>query len=135
MNLIIIATFIVVAILFTVYRLRGDRAPRTAPTSATPASRADVMRLIADEKFIEAIKQYRQITGLGLSEAKQAVDRMRLSNTWEAPPTAAAGAIDDEVLALVRANKLLDAVKLYQSKHGVDLTAAKQAVDKLAFDR
>ncbi|MEK7717083.1 MAG: hypothetical protein AAB322_04940 [Pseudomonadota bacterium] len=129
MMLFIIA-FAIVAVLLIASRLRGG----PAPGSAAPASPEEIKRLIVEGQFVEAIKQYRQITGLGLYEAKQAVDRMRLSGAWEAPPAGAApSANDDAVLALVRENKLIDAIKLYQSKHGVDLTTAKQAVDKLAF--
>jgi ribosomal protein L7/L12 len=125
-----IAVFAIVAVIVIVSRLRGG----PAPGSAAPASPAEVKRLIDAGEFVEAIRQYRQLTGLGLYEAKQAVDRMRISGAWEAPAASApAAAGDDDVAALVRSNKLIEAIKLYQSKHGVDLTTAKQAVDKLAF--
>ncbi len=39
---------------------------------------------------------------------------------------------DEEVAALVRENKLIEAIKVYREKHGVDLRTAKNAVDKLA---
>ena len=121
----------IVAVLLIASRLRGGPAPGSV-ASPTPTP-TGIKSLIVAGKFVDAIAQYRQLTGLGLYEAKQAVDRMRISGAWEAPPAAAPAANDDAVLALVRENKLIEAIKLYQSKHGVDLTTAKQAVDKLAF--
>lgn len=38
--------------------------------------RDDVSRLVRDGKKIEAIKTYREATGAGLKEAKDAVDRL-----------------------------------------------------------
>jgi|CXWL01.1.fsa_nt_gi ribosomal protein L7/L12 len=126
---LLLAAFAIVAVFVIASRLRGG----PAPGSAAPASPEEVKRLIDAGEFVEALKQYRQLTGLGLYEAKQAVDRMRISGAWEAPAASAPVAGDDDVAALVRENKLIEAIKLYQSKHGVDLTTAKQAVDKLAF--
>jgi ribosomal protein L7/L12 len=69
-----------------------DIAPRNAPSgggwwggsdddgAAEMAGDADsdaqVQQLIADGKTIEAIKRYRELTGLGLAEAKKAVERL-----------------------------------------------------------
>ncbi|WP_328425706.1 ribosomal protein L7/L12 [Streptomyces sp. NBC_00443] len=37
---------------------------------------AKVVALLRDDKKIQAIKEYREITGVGLVEAKEAVERM-----------------------------------------------------------
>ncbi|MFF5477089.1 ribosomal protein L7/L12 [Streptomyces sp. NPDC012935] len=37
---------------------------------------AKVVALLRDDKKIQAIKEYREITGAGLAEAKEAVERM-----------------------------------------------------------
>ncbi|WP_406199812.1 MULTISPECIES: ribosomal protein L7/L12 [unclassified Streptomyces] len=37
---------------------------------------AKVVALLRDDKKIQAIKEYREITGVGLAEAKEAVERM-----------------------------------------------------------
>lgn len=48
-------------------------APR--PTDAlSPASRAEIAALIADGQKISAIKRYREETGVGLKQAKDAVE-------------------------------------------------------------
>lgn len=46
-------------------RLREDRAGRIP---------AECKRLVADGKYIEAIKVYREHTGAGLKDAKDAID-------------------------------------------------------------
>jgi ribosomal protein L7/L12 len=48
-------------------------APR--PTDAlSPAARAEIAALIADEQKISAIKRYREETGVGLKQAKDAIE-------------------------------------------------------------
>lgn len=51
----------------------GGFASDTAPESADPR----VIELIQAGNEIAAIKLYRELTGLGLSESKQAVDKLR----------------------------------------------------------
>lgn len=50
-------------------------------TNADPGLTPEVRRLVADKSLIPAIKKYREATGVGLAEAKRAVesyrDRMR----------------------------------------------------------
>ena len=55
-------------------------SPVTSATTAVPpgdvAWMGEVSALIAQDKKIEAIKLYRERTGLGLKEAKDAIDAM-----------------------------------------------------------
>lgn len=55
-------------------------APRLATATRQPASAADtdpeIQRLIANRQLIDAIKRYKELTGLGLKEAKDAVERL-----------------------------------------------------------
>lgn len=54
---------------------KADAAgPRLAPAEA--AADAEVVELMRRGRKIEAIKRYRQLTGLGLKESKAAVERM-----------------------------------------------------------
>ena len=114
-------------------KLRSGEEPRDP--HAPPPSPAEVQRLITAGKTIEAVKAYRLITGLGLYDAKQAVDRMRATGAWEAPASTPSIPGDEAVMALVRENKLIEAIKVYRELHGGDLAAAKQAVDRLASNR
>lgn len=50
-------------------------ASASAPGDAlTPAARAEITALIADDEKIRAIKRYREETGVGLKQAKDAVE-------------------------------------------------------------
>ncbi|RYB95132.1 hypothetical protein EUA93_12730 [Nocardioides oleivorans] len=70
-----------------VARLEAQLAQLTAaPTGAVAAAAvtattddwtAEVRRLVADDKLIHAIKLYREKTGCGLREAKDAVEAMQ----------------------------------------------------------
>jgi ribosomal protein L7/L12 len=69
-----------------------DMAPRNAPSgggwwggseddgAAEMAGDADsdpqILQLIAEGKEVQAVKRYRELTGLGLGESKRAVDRL-----------------------------------------------------------
>lgn len=124
---ILITVLAVAAFVVAVVRLRGDRARRVSPPS-----QAEVMALISADKTVDAVRAYRRLTGLGLYEGKQAVDRIRASGVWEAPAPSAPPPGDDAVAALAAEGKIIEAISLYRETHGVDLTTAKDAVDKLS---
>lgn len=98
--------------------------------------------LAAGQK-INAIKLYREYTGLGLAEAKAAIEQFRASDySAGAPDTGAAdtgaaeaGLSDQQlasILAELRAQKMIQAIKLYRQYMGVGLADAKAAVEQLA---
>ncbi|SEB49170.1 hypothetical protein SAMN04489844_0276 [Nocardioides exalbidus] len=69
-----------------VARLEAQLAQLTAAPAGTVAAAAvaatedwtaEVRRLVADDKLIHAIKLYREKTGCGLREAKEAVEAMQ----------------------------------------------------------
>jgi ribosomal protein L7/L12 len=92
----------------------------------------DIKAQIATGNMIAAIKLYRDATGTGLAEAKQAVE---LIAAGKPPPTGAAPSLSadamQEVSALLMAGKKIEAIKLYRTAAGVDLKDAKDAVDAL----
>jgi ribosomal protein L7/L12 len=92
----------------------------------------DIKAQIAAGNMIAAIKLYRDATGTGLAEAKQAVE---LIAAGKPPPTGAAPSLSadamQEVSALLMAGKKIEAIKLYRTAVGVDLKDAKDAVDAL----
>ncbi len=51
-------------------------APDLSGGGARSSTDAELMRLINDGKKINAIKRYRELTGVGLSEAKDAVEEI-----------------------------------------------------------
>lgn len=127
--LISIALLLAVVLVAVTVRLRGGRSSAPLP----PASPDAVLRLLADGRTIESITMYRGLTGLGLYEAKQAIDRMRDTGVWEGPAAAPLSPEPGaEVTALVREGDRIGAIKLYRETHGVDLLTAKNAVEKLS---
>lgn len=123
----LIALVLAVAFVVAVLRLRGSRP-------LPPADPSEVRRLAKEGSVIQAVAMYRRMTGMGLYDAKQAIDRFRETGELEFPAPAAApsGEGDEDVVELVRNHQMVEAVKLYRERHGVDLLAAKDAVDKLA---
>jgi ribosomal protein L7/L12 len=83
---------------------------------------------------IEAIKRYRELTGAGLAEAKQAVEALERG---EATPSAepADSSFEREIVSLLQAGKKIEAIKLYRKRSGVGLKEAKDFIDALAADR
>jgi len=98
-------------------------------------------RLAAGDK-IGAIKLYREATGLGLAEAKAAVEtiesggRIGFSPPASMAPVAlgasAAAGFDDRIRALLLQGDKLGAIKLYRQETGLGLREAKGAVESVA---
>jgi len=90
--------------------------------------------LIAGNK-INAIKLYRQRTGVGLKEAKDAIDRMALELKTAQPQESnqpEREQIDpNELQRLIYAGQKINAIKYYRKVTGVGLKEAKEAVDWL----
>jgi ribosomal protein L7/L12 len=89
--------------------------------------------LIRTGQKIEAIKQYRERTGSGLKEAKDAVEALERGETLPTPK-AVLTTVDQDVLSLVREGKKIAAIKLYRDKTGVGLVEAKAAVEAVATE-
>ena len=111
------------------------------PDSLDVAKQPDVdplMDLIRSGKKIEAIKIYRQRTGAGLKEAKDAVEALERGESVPLPPggsgTVAGSDVRDFVM-LLRQGKKIAAIKLYRDKTGVGLADAKTAVETLAAEQ
>jgi ribosomal protein L7/L12 len=92
----------------------------------------DIKAQIAAGNKITAIKLYREATGAGLAEAKQAVELIAAGKPPPsgAAPTPSADAMQ-EVSALIMAGKKIEAIRLYRQAAGVDLKDSKDAVDAL----
>ena len=116
-----------------------NEADRDALTS-------EVTRLLIQGQKINAIKLYREQTGLGLREAKEAVDlvekglpvgspelfRSQMSSLDVEKSTPLAGEPDEAVRRLVLAGDKIRAIKLYREQTGLGLREAKEAIDHLA---
>ena len=103
--------------------------------SVTPDIVADleqqVRSLVRDKRKLEAVKVYKDQTGVSLKEAKDAVEAIENDEraTGLGEPT---GEMETELLRLLHGGQKIQAVKLYKQRTGVQLIEAKQAVEALA---
>ena len=106
--------------------------PSVPPVQIAAPSLAEVSALLASGHKIEAIKRYRELTGVGLKEAKDYVDAL---DAGAQPPavTPVAPSVGDlaEVYALAHQGKKIEAIKRYRELTGVGLKEAKDYVDRL----
>jgi ribosomal protein L7/L12 len=101
-----------------------------------------VRKLVAAGRNIDAIKLLREVTGLGLKEAKEAVDRCAQGGSLDVTVDMAAqraalhGAAqaDGEIRALLESGRKIDAIKLMRERSGLDLATAKDIVDSMEAD-
>ena len=86
-----------------------------------------IQQAVREGRLIDAIKLYREATGVGLAEAKQAIDRMVVGEAATTGVPKADGSVEE---ALAAGNKI-EAVKRYRDQHGVGLREAKDAVERM----
>lgn len=103
-------------------------AQNVVSRGSTSVSMAQVQAALEAGNKIEAIKLYREMTGLGLKEAKDAIEAMptdAFTNSNSAPDLS-------EIRNLIAADKKIEAVKRYREMTGAGLKEAKDMVDALA---
>lgn len=110
-------------------------APARSQAGIGPAERAEIEALIKQGQTISAIKRVRELTGLGLKEAKDYVDTWSAGGSppalaASAPPTAAGDGMA-EVRALAAAGNKIGAIKRYRELTRVGLKEAKDFVEAL----
>lgn len=94
----------------------------------------ELRALMAADRKIEAIKQYRAATGAGLAQAKDAVEALvrRESLPTREPIDLP---VEGEIIMLLQQGRKIDAIKLYREHTGVGLKEAKDFIETLAADR
>ena len=118
------------------YDLPTPVPPPVAGTNLAAPDLTEVSALLAGGNKIAAIKRLRELTGLGLKEAKDYVEAMPsggplpvLPSAGSAPPAGAGGLA--EVHALAQQGHKIEAIKRYRQLTGVGLKEAKDYVDRL----
>ena len=90
-----------------------------------------VRALLDDGQKIAAVKLYKDQTGVGLAEAKAAVEALE-AGAGPPSPSDTGGDLEAELLRLLGRGDKLEAIKVYKDQKGVALIEAKQAVESLA---
>ena len=100
----------------------------------------ELERLALSGKKIEAIKLFRTLYGVGLNEAKDAVEKIASGAPVDMPgaPVQSSSLADAdqaarlaEMAQLARTGKKIEAIKLYRALYGVGLKQAKDAVEAM----
>ncbi len=101
----------------------------------TPEQVAQIHADLGRGRKINAIKLYREVTGVGLKEAKEAVEaiqeRQQLALSGYQSPAAnlPRGDVMAQIEEELRAKRKINAIKLYREAYKVGLKEAKDAVD------
>ena len=104
--------------------------PASLPAGVDEPFRSELVSLLDRGQKIEAIKLYRERTGAGLKEAKDAVEAIERG---QAPaPTGLDEALERELVGLLQQGQKIEAIKIYRERTGVGLKEAKDAVEALA---
>lgn len=141
---VVLASFLVIVIASRIFR------PVEAEAEAVRGPE-DIASLARSGKKIAAIKAYRQMHGVGLREAKEAVERIaagealpgptphqddspfaRLNTDTAASPRSGDAASLEQIRALIRSDNMIQAIKVYRELHGCGLKEAKDAVERIS---
>lgn len=102
--------------------------------SLRPDQVQQIHEYIHNQQLIHAIKLYREATGVGLAEAKEAVEAIARGEALKPP----SGTMDYDnpilearIKSLLTKRQKVDAVKIYREEYGVGLKEAKDAVDRI----
>jgi ribosomal protein L7/L12 len=115
---------------------------RLDPVAATDA---EVLEHLENHRKINAIKRYRELTGVGLKEAKDAVDYLErnpdavIEKRTSRLSTESAGStsgtpFDSGIRDLIRQNKSHEALKVYQEFTGASLSEAAVEIERLTWE-
>jgi ribosomal protein L7/L12 len=98
------------------------------------AWKSEVAELVSQGHKIEAIKLYRERTGTGLKEAKDAVEAVERGEPLALPGSHVSPGMgtDADLIDLLRRGQKIEAIKLYRERTGTGLREAKEAVERLA---
>jgi large subunit ribosomal protein L7/L12 len=97
-----------------------------------------IRSLLSQGQIIPAIKLYREQTGVGLAEAKAAVEQIGRGESFSdqeavgADNQGFAADLEKPILELLVVGKKIAAIKLYRERTGLGLKDAKDAVEALA---
>lgn len=90
-----------------------------------------VQSSIEQGQKIEAIKRYRELTGMGLKESKDAIEYAMANPTHAKKKKAAYDTQDAGVRDLIQEGRLGEAVEIYRKFAGVDEYTARDAVTEI----
>ena len=91
----------------------------------------EIRQLLASGNKIAAIKRYREQTGVGLAEAKAAVESLEAGDSFTERVRPDDSDLTDQIVGLLGRGEKIEAVKLYRNQTGCGLKEAKEAVERI----
>lgn len=92
---------------------------------------AEIRRLLESGNKILAIKRYREETGVGLAEAKAAVESLETSGSFTEIVQPDDSDLTQQIVHLLGRGEKIEAIKIYRQRFSVGLKEAKEAVERL----
>jgi len=106
--------------------------------SISTHQKTQIRALIDKDEKIAAVKLYREITSVGLKEAKDAVEAIMRGEAITPPAPAQVGEpdafLENRIKRLLAERKKIEAVKIYREAYNCGLKEAKDAVDLIQAD-
>lgn len=96
---------------------------------------AEVLEALHQGQTIEAIKLLRQATGLGLKEAKDAVDAHGQGLPVSIPVATREDVLPASVMTALQSGNKLEAIKLLREQAGLGLKEARDAVEGMESNK
>lgn len=116
--------------------------PVTQPVASSEELEAEVLHLLTTQGKIQAIKFYREQTGIGLTEAKEAVEAIEANHPHNLRPGQqyetdfeSPDDLEVEVLHILAAQGKIQAIKFYREQTGMGLKEAKETVEAIEAGR
>ena len=91
----------------------------------------EIRELLASGGKIAAIKRYREETGVGLAEAKAAVESLEAGGSITQQIQPENSDLTQQIVTLLGRGEKIEAVKLYRDRFRVGLKEAKEAVERI----
>ena len=95
------------------------------------AFEAMIRELLASGNKIAAIKRYREETGVGLAEAKAAVESLEAGGSFTERVQPEDSDLTQQIVTLLGKGEKIEAVKMYRDRIRVGLKEAKEAVERI----
>lgn len=137
-GLLILIVAGVAQLVLLVKTIRRGRTPVAAPRpvrAIDPQTQARLAELAGQGKKIQAIRDLRVATGLGLKEAKDAVDAIAAGHDVSGvllPRRDVPGTTEEQARELIAQGRKIQAIKLIREETGLGLKEAKNVADGLS---
>lgn len=91
----------------------------------------EIRQQLASGNKIAAIKRYREATGVGLAEAKAAVESLEAGGSSTERVQPEDSDLTQQIVTLLGRGEKIEAVKMYRDRFRVGLKEAKEAVEQI----